>query len=438
MYNFFERISNNSKYTKILQWGELISVTGGAQAIVQATGLISGVIVIRLLSTEEYAFYTLANTMLGTMNVLSDGGITAGVISEGGKVWQNREQLGAVLATGFDLRKKFALGVVAITFPLLLTMLLHHGSSWPMAILIVLSVVPSFFMTTSGTIIEIALKLHQAIRPLQKIQVKSNIARVVLLGASIFVLPKSFIAILAAGVPQLWANRQLRSISGEYANWTQASDAKLRSEILKIVKRVLPNSIYYCVSGQITIWLISIFGTTVSIAQVGALGRIAVILTLFNTIFATVILPRFARLIDIPGLLMKRFTQIQVSLLILSTLFIFTVWVFSSEILWILGKNYINLESELILSIIGGCLSLIAGISFSLSTIKGWIINPMISISISLLSIVIGIFLFDISSLNGILIFNIFIAAVQAIMYCTYNYICLSRMKIAAIRNIQK
>ncbi len=70
-------------------WGKLISVTGSAQVLIQALGFISGIIIIRLLPTEEYAFYTLANTMLGTMNILSDAGVSTGVMAQGGKVIMN-------------------------------------------------------------------------------------------------------------------------------------------------------------------------------------------------------------------------------------------------------------------------------------------------------------------------------------------------------------
>src|SRR4051794_12896030 len=96
----------NPRYSRIFGWGKLITITGGAQAIVQGTGMLSGILIIRLLSTHQYAWYTLANTMLGTMTILSDAGISTGVMAQGGKVWQDKEKLGAVLATGLDLRRK--------------------------------------------------------------------------------------------------------------------------------------------------------------------------------------------------------------------------------------------------------------------------------------------------------------------------------------------
>ena len=96
MRELAQKFSNLARSEKAVTWFKLISITGGAQLIVQAIGLVSGIIVIRLLSTSEYGLYTLANTMLGTMIILADGGISAGVMAQGGKVWQDKNQLGIV------------------------------------------------------------------------------------------------------------------------------------------------------------------------------------------------------------------------------------------------------------------------------------------------------------------------------------------------------
>lgn len=85
---------------------KLFIVTGGAQILIQAIGFISGIMVIRLLSPQEYAYYVLANTVLGTMVVLADGGVSSGVMSQGAKVWQDKIKLGLVFSTGIHLRKK--------------------------------------------------------------------------------------------------------------------------------------------------------------------------------------------------------------------------------------------------------------------------------------------------------------------------------------------
>jgi len=429
MKDVVHKKGNIANKEQAITWIKLISITGGAQLIVQFVGLISGIIVIRMLPTHEYGLYTLANTMLGTMLVLADGGISSGVMSQGGKVWQDREKLGVVLATGMDLRMKFAIGSLLIAIPFLLYLLIHHDASWLMSFLIIVSLIPSFFTSLSGALLQVAPKLNQDIGPLQKNNIVSNTLRLVLIMITLFAFPWAFIAIFVAGIAQLWANSNLKKISFGYANWKQTPDVAIRKEILYFVKRILPGSIYYCLSGQITIWLISFFGNTAAVAQVGALGRLGMMLGIFTAILSTLVIPRFSRLADEKIKLFKTFFLIQLGLVTLGIFIIGIVYLFPAQILWILGKDYSNLKTELILSIAGSCLGLVAGSAFGLSTSRGWAINPLISIPLTLLAIITGISIIDISTLIGVLKFNLFVYVVEIIMYYLYCAIKISKVK---------
>ena len=88
----------NPLYIKTVGWVKIVGITGVAQLGVQALGLLCGILVIRLLPTSEYALYTLANTMLGTMVMLANAGIPIAVMAEGGKVWQDKTKLGPALS----------------------------------------------------------------------------------------------------------------------------------------------------------------------------------------------------------------------------------------------------------------------------------------------------------------------------------------------------
>ncbi|GEO10459.1 hypothetical protein SAE01_29550 [Segetibacter aerophilus] len=414
------KILNNPKYTRLIHWGKLITITGGSQAIVQATGLVSGIIVIRLLPTQQYAWYTLANTLLGTMGILADGGISAGVMAQGGKVWQDREKLGAVLATGLDLRKTFALGSLLVAVPLLIYLLNRSGASVITILLIVAALIPAFFVALSDSLLEIIPKLHQSIIPLQKNELTVSIARLMLSTLTLFIFPFSYIAILASGLPRAYGNIGLRKIAYSFVSKQQKPDLAVRKNILFIVKRILPGALYYCLSGQITIWLISIFGTTNSIAEVGALGRLAVLLNFFSVLISTLIIPRFARLENNKKLLLTRFFQIIGTLLIFCLLLLTVVWAFPEKILLILGNQYAGLEKELLINLIGSSIFLIGAIIYNLYTSKGWVLKPLVSISISICAITTGIIFLDVSTVSGVLWLNIFIAAIQLVYHTTY------------------
>ena len=399
-----------------------------AQVLLQMLSFICGILVIRLLPTHEYALYTLANTMLATMILLADSGVSTGVMAQAARVWDDNDKLGAVLVTGFALRKKFALVSLGIAFPTLLYLLQSHGFSWGMSVLIFISLVPAFIMGLSGTLLEIVFKLRQHIIPLQKVQVMNNLGRLVLTASQLIIFPWAFIAILAAGIPQIWANRRLRNDSVAHVNWQQKPDPAVRKELMGIVKKALPGAVYYCLSGQITIWLISVFGNYTAIAQMGALGRLAMVLSIFTVLFSTLVSPRFAKLPPNKEILLKLFLHIMSGLLLLTLFITSFTWLFPSEMLWILGKNYSGLNIELLLYVIDGCLSLIWGSAYILGATRGWNIHPGFSITVSFSSIVVGAMLIDVSTVRGVLFLNLFVSIIQVFMYGSYTLIKIIKM----------
>ena len=429
MKEVVQRIYKNPAYFKIFYWGKLVAITGGAQTIVQGTGLVCGILVIRLLPTQEYAWYTLANTMLGTMSVLADGGISTGVMALGGKVWQDKKKLGIILTTGLELRKKFAAVSLLIALPALMYLLLLHGASVLFAVLILASLIPAFFATLSDSLLEIIPKLNQDISSLQQNQITVSIGRLILSGISLFIFPFTFIAILASGIPRIYGNIRLRKIAAVFADEHEKSDAEIRKNVLNIVKRILPLSVYYCLTSQITIWLISLLGSTVSIAQAGALGRLVIMLTLFSILFTTLIIPRFSRLPNLSKLLLNKFLLIHLGLIGLCGVIVLVVSLFPAQILFILGKDYAGLRFELLLNIIAGCVGMISGVSFSLCTSRGYIINPFIAIPINLLTLICSIYLLNISTLTGILYLNIVVAVIQVLMNFSYGIYKIQKVK---------
>ena len=422
-----ERINRSPWFARTFEWGKLITITGLSQILVQAVGFVGGILVIRLLPTNEYALYILANTMVGTMAVLADGGISTGVISQGGAVWRDREKLGRVLATGLDLRSKFGIATLLIAIPVMLLLLRNHDASWLVSALIVLSIIPAFISTLSGSLLQIAPKLLQDIIPLQKNQVESNLLRLMLLSTTLIFLPFAFVAIFASSLATIYGNIRLKKICKLYADWKQKPDGGIRKEIIAFVKRILPGSVYYCVSGQITIWLISIFGSTGAIAQVGALGRLAMLLNLFSIVLNTLVVPRFARLVAGRKILLNWYLKIQLYLVVFSAVIIVLVYMFSSEVLWILGDRYSGLNYELLLSIVGSCLNLVVGINYVLNSSRGWLLHPVVGISLGIAGIIGGLLLVNVSTLRGVLVFNIFTGIVGLFIHPLFGILKILR-----------
>jgi hypothetical protein len=400
--------------------------------LIQILNLVTGLAMIRLMSLQEYAWYTIANTALGTLTILSDGGISTGVVAEGGKVWNSKALLGGVVQTGLDLRRKFGIISLAISLPILIFLLYRQNASIFIAVIISLSLIPSFFSSLSDNILEIPLKLNQSISKIQKNQLIVAIFRLGLSSISLFIFPFTFIALLCNGIPRFIANIKLKKLSENFADKNAVVNEDVRKNISNLVKRILPGSVYFCVSSQLTLWLISIFGTSDAIAQIGGLSRLSMMLSILTVVFNTLALPYFAKLKPLKLDLIKSFFAIQGILFGLFSVLILIIYLFSKEILWLLGGNYSNLGKELVCTIIANVIGVLSGFVFGLYTSRGWAIKPFISIPLNILITVLLIFIFKPNTVLTVIYFTMVNNIIQ---YFINSFFCIK--KIISLNNLE-
>ena len=417
-------------YGRITHWVKVFAVTGSTQIIIQVAGIASSIFIIRNLSIKEYAYYTIANTILGTMTLLSDGGISDGVMAQGGKKWQDQNELGVVLITGLKLRKEFALVTLLISIPILFYLLLHQKASWITCFLIASALIPAFIANLSDSLLEVAPKLHQNIKPLQSNQFIVAIGRFLLNTILLSVFPLAFVGLYANMVPRVYGNIKLKGIAKKFANLNQLPSVIERKAILTITKKILPLTIFICFSSQITLWVLSIFGNTDSIAQIGALGRLTIITSFISTVLSILIFPRFARIQSgEKARIIKFFTFIQVSLILLSGIIVLSAWIISPYLLSLLGKEYMNLSKEFMLSIVASCLVLLESTTGSLLNSRGWIFNPFVTILINISSLVVSIYMFNLTTLVGLLNYNILMNSFFYFILLIFSYVSLTKIE---------
>lgn len=401
------------------EWSRLIGITGGAQFLVQGLSFVAGILIVRRLPLAEYAYYTIATAMLSTMTALADGGIGAGVISQGGKVWKDPVALGKVVASGLALRRKFA-ALSALAAPLLIYFLRKHGASWGTSLLILACLVPTFLAALSDSLLEVAPKLHQAIPPLQRNQIETAFGRAVLTIITVFTLPMCATAVLATGISRTWANMRLRKISSSYADRTQHADPEIQGKIMKVVWRILPASIYYCISSQITIWVISIFGSTMAVGQLGGLTGLAQAMTLLTTLVTTLLVPRFARLPENRRILVTRFLMAQAGLIVLGLAITGFASLFGVQILWLLGKQFGSMQRELTLAFAGACVSLLSSTNNQLLSARGIVVPPVVFISFALVVQVGLAFIIPLREVYGALVYGLLTALALYLLRLIY------------------
>jgi len=412
-------LSRIQKYSK---WGRLVAGTGVAQVAVQALGFLAGIITIRLLPQDQYAYYTLGTSMLAIMTVLADGGISTGVISLGGEKWSDKEELGRIIATGLALRRKFACYSALIILPILFYLVYEQSNDFFWPIVICVAIIPAFISALSYSLLNIGPRLHQQIRDIMSISLVISGIKLVLSIVLLFIMPFSYIALVVIGVSQIIGNSRLRNVTIKIANYKTEADAAIRRKILVVVKKVLPGTIYYCLAGQISVFLISIFGQTNDIASIGALSRLMVLLALVKSLIDLLIVPSFAKIVSGSTQVTIRFWQSVALTIAVCIIIVGGVWLLPEYVLWVLGPKYADLQYEALLITIGTCLSLVSGTMNNLTASRGIIPDPIYFISTVVISqIFILVFLVDYSTISGVLMVAIYSAAVT-ILYRTVHF----------------
>ena len=390
-----------------------IGLVGFSQVVIQLISFLSGILIVRTLPTQEYAYFTLAYSILGAMNALADGGVSAGIFSEGGKVWRDPVLLGRVYATGLAVRSKLGIFCAVVLGALLECLLLKNGATLLYSICITISILLTFWIILSGFLIGLVLQLHQKLKELQSISILQNLTRLGLLSAFLIFSPFTLSAIICALLPLIWATFKTKKIASDYADLNQCEDSETKFKIIALVKRSLPSNLYFCIQGQITVMMVSFFGSVVTLAQIGALGRIGQIMMVFTSISIVVIAPRFARLNATNWELLKYFYLVLSATSVFGLLVLAGVLVAPQFFLLIIGSDYAGLSSELLLLTIGSVLNLVAGIAYGLASARGYFVKPIYMIPLLLAAQVILVFCLDMGSLKGVLMMSIGMGLMQ-------------------------
>src|SRR5206468_6388230 len=119
------------------------------QATVQLIAFSSGILLVRWLPQHEYAFYTIANAMQAALMLLADIGISVGLVSIGGRVWQDRHRFGQLINTALAVRRKLgALAIVVVT-PILCFLLVKNGASFSYTAILTAAVLAGLLLQLS-------------------------------------------------------------------------------------------------------------------------------------------------------------------------------------------------------------------------------------------------------------------------------------------------
>ena len=414
-------LASTPESRRIFQFVRRASRFTWVQLVVQCIGFATGILIVRCMEQHEYALFTIANTMQATTNILADIGISIGLISIGGRVWQDQRRLGQLVSTGLKLRRKLGTASILVVTPLLYFMLRKHGTSLSYTVFLIAAVLAGLSAQLSVEVFSVIPRLRSDLGQIQKVDLIGSIARLAVLGALAFVFLNAGVAVVAGSGALLLQYLLSRQYAAGIIDLQAEENAEDRKAMLGFIRSQAANAVFFCLQGQITIFLITFFGHRAGVAEVGALGRLAIIFTVLGNLVANICAPAFSRC-RTHHQLVWLYTGVVGGVAGLSLLLLGGAYFLPNEFLFILGNRYSHLQYELLLIVGGAMINTMAGTLWTLNASRAWIAGSWLYIPLTVGTQLLLIPFTDFSSVNGVLTFNLFSVCPNLLLNIALSY----------------
>jgi O-antigen/teichoic acid export membrane protein len=392
---------------RLIRGGRIVGSFVTVQVIVQLIGFLSGILLIRMLEQREYAFFTIANTMQGTLNLLADVGISVGLVSIGGRVWQDRPRFSQLISTALHLRRRLALAAAIAITPLLYFMLAKNGASLNYTALLTILVLIGLAIQLDVGVLGVIPRLRADIGVIQRIDLTGAIVRLTILVLLAFIFLNAGVAVTVSTIVIFLQYLLLRRYSAGVIDFGAPQNADDRKAMLGLIRSQAANAVFYCFQGQITILLISFFARqSSSVAEVGALSRLAMIFVVLANLLANIFVPAFARCQE-RRQLRSLYLEIAGGVSLFCIVVIAAAAIFPDQFLFVLGNKYAHLQRELLLMVGSAVLAALTGTFWSLNAAKAWVARSWLYIPLTLLTQIALIPFTDFSNVRSVLMFNL-------------------------------
>lgn len=334
------------------------------QGCAQALNLLNGFLVLHWLSVVSYGQYGLTFGFQTTVNMLIDLGFSTTIVALVGHRTTDRAILGNYIRSGRSLRARMLLIVLPIS--LIVYFYMTERLKWGTGVQVVLflSIIVSIYFSGFQAYYGAPLIVQRKLGTYYRIQIFSALFKVVV--CALFYKFGVLNALVAAWVNACGialAGLLYRYSSSKLLDEPERANPAVTQQMLRYVMPNIPGVIFFALQGQIAVFLIAAFGRTSGIAQVAALSRIGQIFTLVAALNSTVLEPWFAK--SPAHLVLKRYFMAAGITIFFSTLFVLFATVTPGALLWILGKQYSNLQQEVKWTVLGGCINYLMGMTWT-------------------------------------------------------------------------
>jgi len=364
---------------------------------------LTGLLLVRWLSVEQFAQYSLTNAFQTTAQQFVEFGLGGSLVALVGQQISDKRRMGRLIAAGTNIRRRMLVVVGTICAFVFPYWFVQKG--WPLGSGLLLTVAVLGYLVASGLVTYYLppLTIHREMPVIYRIKLVSATVRLACYAAAHLanVLLAPMAALLNAAV--LWMSGiQLKRAAAPYHEVPTGRALEEEHEILRYIRPIMPGVVFAAIQDQLALFLAAWFGQTTTIAEVGALSRLGVILGFFGAANGMIIAPFVARL-SVQALF-PRYMLIIMGASGIAIALCFAAWWVPDLFLKVLGPNYAGSHAALLFMVGSTAILYLNSVLWTMNAARKWIYwwMPVISIPGTIVFQVAGVWLFDVSTAVGV------------------------------------
>jgi hypothetical protein len=351
--------------------------TGAIESAGVGLGAISGLLIVNMLPKSVYAEYTflVACTML--LVGLSDMGLGHCYLPIVGERHQDRHWVFGACQRIY--RRRWQLFVIAavIVVPYWLYISLQHAWVAPGYVLASLIIIPVTLVGFREGLMSSIIVILGRVMALNRINGLASVFRLGLVLLALFFISDNFVIVglLAAtlggsAVALMLATRESNDLGFHREEMNEDERKTVDKEITRILRPIIIPTLFYQFQSVITIFLISLLGAASMLAEVGALTKIGLVLTIVDRVVSLLVFPPIARTPRGPGLVKLIVRTHVIYLMFMGALFS-TAWFLPQYWILLVGKQYSDSANLVWMAFLPAILMNGAGFAYSTLTTRG-------------------------------------------------------------------
>ena len=393
-----------------------VSFSSG-EAMLQVLQAVNGLLLVWLLSVEDFAVYAVFTAAMGFASHMLGFGIAPTIVSLVGMGFQDKGKVGRYLMAGSSLR----LWMLLIVSPLGLAIL------WFSSLKIGLPVTSIALL--SGLLVGanyLSSQIDLFCAPLQMLGRVGTLYRCLALGEVVRILLTLLLwvahllnvgsAVVASVIVLAISYGSLLIMTRSHFLKPCTPPLMERQQLIDLVLPSLPNALFGAFQGQIMIFISAMLGNTQQIAAVGALGRLARLVSFLSAANPMIVGPAFAKMSE--AAFWRRLPFILLVASLISCIIAFSGFFFPELLIKIIGEKYRNLASVVWLVTLGSGLVYFLNVLGTMRTFRRWVAwwASFATILLVLAAQSGALLCFNMETISGVLMLGIFATLARIVM----------------------